>query len=62
MKIFSFVFICFYKHNKCIKDYKDLIVDIIHLKCINLGDIASNNNHNDKIQQLKTLFLYNILQ
>jgi hypothetical protein len=62
MKIFTFDFICFYKQNNWIKDYKDLIVDIIYLKCINLGDIAPNNNHNDKIQQLKTLFLYNILQ
>ncbi len=59
---FPLILFIFKNTTKSIRDYKNLFFDITYLKCINLGDISSDDNNNDKIKSLKTLYLFTILK
>ena len=59
---FPLILFIFKNTTKSIRDYKNLFFDITYLKCINLGDISSDDNNNDKIKSLKILYLFTILK
>ena len=59
---FPLILFIFKNTTKSIRDYKDLFFDITYLKCINLGDISSDDNNNEKIKSLKSLYLFTILK
>ena len=59
---FPLILFIFKNTTKSIRDYKDLFFDITYLKCINLGDISSDDNDRNKIKSLKILYLLTILK
>jgi len=59
---FPLILFVFKNSNKSIKDYKDIFFDITYLKCINLGLISNDTDDAQKIKELKSFYLFNILQ
>ena len=47
-KNFPLILFIFKNTNKSIKEYKTSFFDITYLKCINLGDLSTNNDPNTR--------------
>ena len=59
---FPLILFIFKNTNKSIKDYQNLFFDITYLKCINLGDISTNTEDENKIKEMQSFYLFSILK
>lgn len=59
---FPLILFIFKNTNKSIKDYQNLFFDITYLKCINLGDISTKTEDENKIKEMQSFYLFSILK
>ena len=59
---FPLILFIFKNTDKSIRDYQKIFFDITYLHCINLGSISISETDNDKIDKLKSLYLFSLLK